>query len=164
MANLESLFSGTPWPVNRDGNGHDDDDHDNDHDGARGNRHARRSAQHRRRRHQIRNGRRIAAVKAFEAAKGYLVGRFPTIQEAALCCGSNHIYVAAMLVLVRAEATEAIEKVLVGSLDLLVMARKLKPASLIIAACRHATATDLEISGRTLGSAMIWDTMVMPTL
>jgi hypothetical protein len=118
----------------------------------------------RRRRKQFRGGQRLAIARAIAAGRAYLAGTFTTQTEAATAHGTNLVYIRAVITLLRAEAGSQLRHALLGHASLLRLAREFKVTSVIVSACRRATAFDLEISGRTLGPAMVWDSMIVPNV
>jgi hypothetical protein len=125
----------------------------------------RSNGQHRRsaRRH-FQSGQCLAALRAITAAKGYRTGIFSTIAVAAMSCGSNHIYVDAALVLVKAEDPALLEAVLAGEKSLLAAANEMKVVATLVSTLRQATDTELAILGRIVGAGQVFDRVVVPAL
>jgi hypothetical protein len=119
---------------------------------------------HHRRRRQIRNGHRLAALRAFTAAMLYRDNNGWTLAMAAMSCGSNEIYVTAMLVLIASENTTLLQRVLTGEVSLLAAAREVGRLAKLVTAYRAANATDRVAFARTVGPADLFDTTLVPAL
>jgi hypothetical protein len=100
------------------------------------NRHERRRV-----RHQIRNGRRVAAERAFGGARLYMAGLVPTLVAAALSSGSTVKYVMAAVTILQAKDRILEEEVLTGEVSLLAAAAKAKP---IVTALKAYAGMDVE--------------------
>ena len=107
---------------------------------------------------------RLAVLRAETAARGYLAGTWANVVEAAAACGSNAVYVRAVLTLIRAEAGDQLQEALRGHISLLAAAKKFAVVAELVGAARRASAADLQLAGRTLGPALIWDAMVAPNV
>lgn len=81
-----------------------------------------------RRRRQFRNGKRVAALQAFFAARAFSIGIVGTLKEAAEGCGVSLPYVAAAFTILQTDgATILKEEILAGQISLLAAAREAKP-------------------------------------
>jgi hypothetical protein len=93
--------------------------------GKPNNRHERRRINH-----QIRQGRRVAAVRAFTGATLYLNGFVPTLAAAAEACGSNVPYVRDAIAILQSKDGERLKaRVLKDHVSLLAAARQVKPVA-----------------------------------
>jgi hypothetical protein len=138
-----SIYTNTTKPVN-DGNGH---------------RHRRRSP----RRH-FRNQQRTAVIRAVTAARLYASGAAPTLSAAATACGSNVHYIAAAVILLRAEDSTLLDRALRGAVPLLAAANQAKRVACLVDAYRAASADDLVAFTRIVGPASIWDNVIAPVI
>lgn len=118
----------------------------------------------RRRRHRVRNGRRLAAVRALTAARLCRNGAFSSVVAAAEACGSNRIYVAAMLEIVAAENTALLNDIIGGNIPVLTAAAQVKQLSKLIAAFRTASADDRVAFARTIGPTVLFDNTLVPAM
>jgi hypothetical protein len=125
----------------------------------RGARRAYRSA----RRH-FHNGQRTAVRRALTGAKLYLNGEVPTLEAAAVSCGSNGTYITAMITVVKAESSAMLMNVLAGIVPLLTAAKQLKQVAKLVAAYRGASANERVTFGKTIGVDAVWDNVVSPAL
>jgi hypothetical protein len=73
---------------------------------------------------------------------------------AAMSCGSNVPYVAAMLVLISSENAALIERVLVGEVSILTAAREVKRLATLVAAYRAADPADHVAFAQTIAPAL----------
>jgi hypothetical protein len=117
-----------------------------------------------RRRHQIVDGQRAAAVRALTAARLLERGEVSSLAKAARACGSNPAYVAAMRILLRAENTALLEQVLAGKVGLLEAASACRQVSELVRVYRRAQLPDLAVFGRTVGVAKLFDETIVPAL
>jgi uncharacterized protein YdbL (DUF1318 family) len=115
-------------------------------------------------RRQIKNGQRVAALRAFTAAKLHLRGEFPTIAIAAESCGANTTYVQAAMVLIRAGNQKVIGDVLSGYVPLLTAADELRRMVELVEAYRRARPQDLARAARLVGAEKLFSTMVEPAI
>jgi hypothetical protein len=84
--------------------------------------------------------------------------------EAAEMTGANTRYVAAALILVKAEASELLEEVKRGRLPLLQAARRVAKVAALVDAFRHADADEKVEFARTVGAEILFDDLVSPAL
>jgi hypothetical protein len=119
---------------------------------------------YRRRRRRMRDGQCLAALRAFNAAKGVQNGTFRTITEAALACGSCRHYVAAALTLLKAEAHITIDLVLGGELPVVSTAKAARRLADLVAAYRNATGFDRSTFGHLVGAEDVFERVVVPAL
>src|SRR5262245_54005456 len=92
-----------------------------------------------RRRPQCRDGYRLAAGRALTGAGLYRKGVAPTLRAAALRTGSNVAYVAAGLVLLKAENTALIADVVMDRKSFIGTAKAVKQLGKLVAAYRSAS-------------------------
>jgi hypothetical protein len=111
------------------------------------------------------HGKRCAAVlRALTAARLLAAGMFSTRQEAAAACGSCAAYVAAAVVLLKAENSIVVDRVLAGRLPLLAAARQARPASALVHAYRQASDADRVEFARAIGASALFDSTIGPAL
>jgi hypothetical protein len=110
-------------------------------------------------RRHFRNGRRAAVLRALTAARLYSSGSIPSLANAAEACGSNHIYVKAATVLLKAENETLLQHVLVGDEGLLAAARQARRTANLISAYRSASHADRVVFARTCGAEAIFDVL-----
>ena len=125
------------------------------------------SGLHRRRQSSQRHfhgSQRAAAIRALTAARLYLGGQVATLEAAAVSCGSKHVYVAAMIILIQAENSAVLMAVLGGNVSVVTAAKQLKPQVDLITAFRKSSASDHAALGRVAGPGRIWDEVIVPTL
>ena len=108
--------------------------------------------QYRSARRHFRHGLRAAAMRAVTAAKLYASGSASTITIAAASCGSSEAYVKAASILLRAENTVLLERVLRGDIPLLRAATQVKRVADLVAAYRCAGNTDRVAFMRVCGT------------
>lgn len=125
--------------------------------------HPRRRQSHRRRR-QVRHGRRLAAVRAYFAAHAYLERRVPSLTAAAESCGASLHYVQAMIVLVKAENTSLLKRVLAGEVPVLAAAKQTKQLARLVDAYRNASADEKVAFARAVGPTTLFDDSLIPAL
>jgi hypothetical protein len=113
---------------------------------------------------RLRDGHRLAALRAVTAAHGYLNGQFSSLATAALYCGSCRAYVRAATVLLRAENLVMVEQVSRGQMPLLAAARQLKQIANLVNAYRTAGAADRVAFAKTIGPTTLFDSALVPAL
>jgi hypothetical protein len=110
---------------------------------------------------QLRDGYRVAALKAHTGAS--LMNRpGMSLRRAAACVGSSPMYVAAMLVILA--DPEILGLVLAGEVPVLAAAAKIKRVTRLVDAFWSADPVEREKAGRIIGIERIFDTMIVPTL
>ena len=126
-----------------------------------------RKRKYRKARRRFRHGCLAAARRAICGAELYL-GHPPlppgSLVEAAEMTGANTRYVAAALILVKAEASELLEEVKRGRLPLLQAARRVAKVAALVDAFRHADADEKVEFARTVGAEILFDDLVSPAL
>jgi len=94
---------------------------------------------HRRRhRPQVRNGQRLAALRALHAARSYLENPDWDLGMAAASCGVSVAYVRAMLVLIASENMALIDHVVADQVSVTVAANTMKPVAKLMTAFKAA--------------------------
>ncbi len=116
---------------------------------------------YRRRRRHMRYGVCAAALRAITAARLYLSGTVPDLIKAAESCGSNVHYVRAAIVVLRAENSVLLDRVLCGHVSLLAAASQVRRLVDLIAAYRAATEKDHVASFRVVGPDRVFDEVVL---
>ena len=118
----------------------------------------------RRRLHQhvgrrLHRGQRVAVKRAVTAARLYLNATVPTLDEAAVSCGSNIKYVRAAIAVLQSERVELLNQILTGQLSLLQaaaqvrnLARLVQPTGTLI----RATWRRLAASSEPIRSSPAW--------
>jgi hypothetical protein len=89
-------------------------------------------ADRRRVRHQIRRGRRVAAVRAFGGAQLYLHRLAPTLTDAAVSSGSTDTYIRAAITVLQSEDVQLQARIVRGHVSLLAAAHRVKPLNNIL--------------------------------
>jgi hypothetical protein len=112
----------------------------------------------------IRNGQCVAALRALNAAEGYLTGRFPTLQAAAICCGSCVAYVRAAITILKADDAKLVRRVLRGDEPLLRASAAVTNAVILAETFHKASVAERELFGRWAGPAEVFDSVVTPAL
>ena len=120
------------------------------------NRHERRRV-----RHQIRNGRRLAALRAFGGARLYLAKLVPTLVAAARSSGSTVGYVMAAVTILQAKDPILEEEVLTGEVSLLAAAAKVKPVVSILKTYAAMDAAQKRAFFSTAGTDRVLDDLAM---
>ena len=115
-------------------------------------------------RRHFRDHRRAAVLRAITGAKLVIAGTVSSISEAAMCCGSNRAYVAAAIILLKAEDDHALDLVLRGVWPLLETAARLKPRANLVAAFRKTSSSDRAALGRVAGPDVMWDDCIAPII
>jgi rhamnose utilization protein RhaD (predicted bifunctional aldolase and dehydrogenase) len=133
------------------------------------------------------HGTRLAVLRALTGWRLYRSGTASTLAEAARSTGSNIHYIAAAGILVVAENSSLLNKVLSGHLSLLAAATETKRLAVLVAAYRSASSADRKAfrnltdttlavqlaqstpaervaAARTLGPDVVWDQMVLPLI
>jgi hypothetical protein len=112
---------------------------------------------------QFSDGLRLAALRAFTAARLVLRDGM-SVHAAAQACGSCTAYVLAALTLIRSENNSLIEKVLYGEITILAAAHEVKRLGVLVAAFRKASAADRVAFARAIGPSVLFDTSLVPAL
>jgi hypothetical protein len=112
----------------------------------------------------MRNGYRVAALRALDAAESYLTGRFPTLQAAAVCCGASVAYVRAAIVVLKADDAKLVRRVLRGHEPLLKAAASVANAVIMVETFRRMSPPERDLFGRWAGPAEVFDTAVVTAL
>lgn len=112
----------------------------------------------------MRNGCCVAALRALNAAEGYLQGRFPTLQVAALCNGSCIAYVRAGVTVLKADDPKLVTRVLRGREPLLKAAASVANAVIMVETFRKASGTERQMFGRMAGPTEVFDDTVATAL
>jgi len=120
----------------------------------------------RRRRHhpQVRNGQRLAALRALHAARSYLENPDWDLTMAATSCNVSIRYVMAMLTMIAAENTSLIERVIGNEVPVLVAGRAMKRVAKLVSAYRASNLVDRMEFAKAIGPTVTFDTMVTPAL
>ena len=122
----------------------------------RGSRRHRQSA-----RAHFRRGQRMAAKRAFTAARMHRSSNM-SLQEAAESCGSNITYVAAAVRLLKSEDQSLVSAVIRGFVPILAAAKQARQLGELVAAYRSATASDRIAFAKVVGPDTIFDTVLVP--
>jgi len=107
---------------------------------------------------------RAAAIRALTAARLYLTDAVKTMEQAAVACGSNRAYVAAMVILVHAENTTLIARVLSGCIGIVEAAQDAKRVAGLVHAYRQAYAADHLAFAKAIGPETLFDHVVVPAV
>jgi hypothetical protein len=118
-----------------------------------------RSRRQRVRRH-VRHGVCTAALRSVTAAKLYIAGTTPNLLKAAESCGSNVTYVRAAVVVLRAENSVLLDRVLRGHIPLLAAASQVEKLVGLIAAYNAASEQDHVAFARAAGPDRLFDEAV----
>lgn len=107
-----------------------------------------------------------AALPAYTGANLYLSGAVPTLAIAAAATGSCVPSVRAMVTLIQSGDHKLIRHVLLRHIPLLEAAKRIEPVVKLVAAYRAAKSDpkNLAMFGNIVGSADLWDNVIMPTL
>jgi hypothetical protein len=134
-------------------------------------------------------GQRLAALRAYTAAS-HVQNEGCSQKAAAKACGSNPLYVAAMLALLGSEKWSLVHKVLTGEVPLLAAARKVGKLAAAVSAYKamsaadqktfttltdttptnltdhlvHSNPSERAAAARALGADVVWDEMVLPLI
>jgi hypothetical protein len=103
-------------------------------------------------------------LRAITAARLYATGQIPTLAKAATACGSCRPYVAAAVILLKAENASLLSRVLAGQAPLLAAAGECHRLAELVSAYRAATQPDRVTFGSIVGVAEVWDTVIVPQL
>jgi hypothetical protein len=123
-----------------------------------------RPHKHRSARRHFRHRQRAAVIRACTAARLYLIGEFPSLEAAAVGCGSNIQYVRAAVVLLEAENATLFQQVLRGDISLLAAARQARQVGKLVAAYRKASAADRVAFAKAIGPTTLFDTALVPAI
>jgi hypothetical protein len=115
-------------------------------------------------RRHFEGGTRLAALRAFAAARLSASGAIPKVRESALACGSNARYVQAAITLLKAENETLVNAVLDGHVPLLTAAAQVKRLADLVDAYRKAGASDRVRFAQTVGPTALFDTALVPAL
>jgi hypothetical protein len=91
----------------------------------------------------FRDGFRVAALKAFRAARFYISEQPVTLKQAALCHGTNVAYVQAAIKVLKANEPDLVDRILVGEISLQVVAKLLAPQVKAIEALKTSSWVNL---------------------
>jgi hypothetical protein len=116
------------------------------------------------RRGQFLGGYYVPALKAVTAARGYLAGQFPTLDLAAISCGSSKDSVAAAVAILKSEDPNLLTAVLGGRKPLLGTARSVQHAAALIDSFQRASSFELQTFGRVITPEKIFAEAVLPAL
>ena len=111
-------------------------------------------------RRRYRHGRRAAAVRALTGARLYLAGEVPTLSAAADAVGSCVAYVAAALILLRANNASLVQSVIAGRKQIVQAAGEAKRLANLITAYQEAEDSDRIAFARAAGLEAIFDVLV----
>jgi hypothetical protein len=117
---------------------------------------------HHRRRRRIRNGHRMAALRAFTAAMLYRENKGWNLAMAAASCGTNVAYVQALLTVLRSENITLLERVLTGEVSVLAAAREVGRLAQLVAAYRASNTADHVAFARAIGPGTLFDEAIVP--
>jgi hypothetical protein len=109
-------------------------------------------------------GIRRSARRAFDAAGLYLAGIFPTLAAAAQTCVVAPHYVAAAAVILKVEDPALVSAILDGRVQLLTAAKAMKSMADFISAFRNADAADRFTFTQAVGTAEVWDHLIVPAI
>jgi hypothetical protein len=115
-------------------------------------------------RRHFKSGTRCAVRRAITAAELYLADAVPTLHEAAEACGSTASYAAAAAIILEAEDDRLKAAILDGRVNLLAAAKAMRPLADLLAAYRATDSSDRLGFTRAVGTAAIWDELIMPAL
>jgi hypothetical protein len=114
----------------------------------------------RRVRHQIRRGRRAAAVQAFTAARLYLTKQVSTLAAAAEACGTTVKYTEAAITILMSEDGQLEVDVLLGHVSLLAAAKGVKNTVNLMLALRKANQDEQVAAVRKAGINKMLDVLI----
>jgi hypothetical protein len=123
----------------------------------------RKRPRHRRRRQMV-DGQRAAVLRALTAARLSERSECKSHAQAARACGSNPKYVAAAQILLKAENTALLERVVAGEVGLLEAADACRRVSALVQAYRNAMPNDVVAFTRTIGVGNLFDEAIVPAL
>jgi hypothetical protein len=112
------------------------------------------------RRSKIRNGYCLPALRAITGAKGFILRQFPTLNLAAISCGSSRDSIAAAVTILKVEDGTLLADVLAGRAPLAETARSLKHAVALIDAFQRASSAERRIFGRVVTAGAVFDAIV----
>jgi hypothetical protein len=130
----------------------------------RATRRKRRSRKNRSSRRHFENGTRRAVRRAFTAAEFYLGGMLPTLRVAAKTCVVAKSYVSAAVTILKTEDDMLKAAVLDGTVNLFAAAKAMAQTAEFIAAFRATDSADRYAFTRAVGTAAVWDDLIMPVL
>jgi hypothetical protein len=129
------------------------------HNGGNGNGHRHHPHEHKR------NGVCLAALRAFTAAQLYLAPENTfDLAECALRCGSGVVYVRAAIVLLEHDDPTLIDAVVHGRINILAAAKPIAAEMRLVAAFTAASPKARAAAGARIGSAAVWDSLIVPTI
>ena len=111
-------------------------------------------------RRRFRRGQSAAAVRAFTGAQLYVNAAVPTLEAAAMACGSNVAYVQAAIILLKADNASLVHDVRAGKVPILQAAREAERLVNLITAYREAKDPDRIAFARACGVETIFNTLV----
>lgn len=127
--------------------------------GGNGNGHRHHPHEHKR------NGVCLAALRAFTAAQLYLAPENTFgLTECALRCGSSVAYIRAAIVLLEHADPALIDAVVHGRINILTAAKPIAAEMRLVAAFTAAPPKARAAAGARIGSALLWDDMITPSL
>jgi len=100
----------------------------------------------------------LPALRAITGARGFAVGAFPTLEMAALSCGSHRSSVAAATIILKAEDS-ALADVITGRKPLLATARSILHAANLIDSFRRASGAERQIFARVITPGALFDVL-----
>jgi hypothetical protein len=117
-------------------------------------------------RRRFRGKLRAATVRACTAARLHLGMPIPqpSIKKAATMTGSNSLYVAAMVVILKSEDSALLSDVVLGEIPILKAAAIVETKARLIAAYREASVADRVALVKAVGAEEIFDKTLVPAL
>ena len=101
----------------------------------------------------------LPALRAITGARGFAVGAFPTLEMAALSCGSHRSSVAAATIILKAEDSALLADVITGRKPLLATARSILHAANLIDSFRRASGAERQIFARVITPGALFDVL-----
>jgi hypothetical protein len=112
---------------------------------------------------RFRNGYRLAARRAYAAAR-LVLDKGLTAIDAADWCGSNPAYVGAMVTVIKSQDEFLLAAVLAGYVPVLTAAAQVKGLAKLVAAYTTAAAETKAAFGRTIGTENVFDEVIAPAI
>jgi hypothetical protein len=111
----------------------------------------------------FRDGYRLAAMRAY-AAVVFAAEHGIGLDEAALWTGSNPVYARALAVIVKSKDTALLNAVLKGCAPVPAAAASVKGLAKLLAAFADTTPENKAAFGRTVGTDILFDTVLVPAM
>lgn len=94
----------------------------------------------------------------------YLTGVVPTLAMAAESCGSTVAYITSAITVLKTEDPALMTAVLDGRVKLYAAAQAMKPLANLLSAYRNTDSSDRFAFTQAVGTAEVWDRLIMPAL